>query len=195
MKSILYLYSSVFLYKSSNMLGQYYFKIVNTVNSQTYEYSIDGLVSDFFKEMKQNIIRDFKNEYGEPLFKYETDFELVRSSQRYMVERAEDGPAIDFANLTGIVYRNYKKNESFYIRPITNSSICLEPATSILTECIACTACTEPPPQHECNICYTRQNLQTFYNCGHLFCKPCFQQCISSSITTCAVCRTDQLSS
>ncbi len=189
MISILYLYSSVFLYKSLTMSGQYYFKIVETVNSQTYEYPINGLVSDFFNEMKQNIIRDFKNEYGEPLFKYETDFELVRSSQQYMIERAEDGPAIDFANLTGIVYKNYKKNESFYIRPITNSSICIEPATSILT------ACTEPPPQHECNICYTQQNLQTFYNCGHLFCKQCFQHCNSTSITTCAVCRTDQLSS
>ena len=189
------------------MQGSYYFKVSRTVDSTFYHYETNKPVAEFFRDIKQLIIRDSWNHHR---FTQESDFEIVRAGQySETIQFAEDAPAIDFSQLTGSVYRNFQNNESFYIRLLNPTCFIDNDATSAATSANATVIVTDTDAilpsvavgvavesssiSHLCSICYTRSDLQAFHGCGHLYCKSCYYQCRSNGFTCCSICRAQPL--
>ena len=166
------------------MEGNYYFKVSRTVDSKFYQYETDKPVAEFFRDIKRLIIRD---SWAHHNFTQESDFEIVRAGQdSETIQFAEDAPAIDFSQLTGSVYRNFKNSESFYIR-LLNPMCFIDNATAATAT--ATTEVIENTQIHQCMICYTQSELKSFHGCGHLYCKPCYGECRSNGFTCCSICR------
>ena len=205
------------------MQGSYYFKLARTTNTQTYPSPVDIQVSEFFNNMKANIIRDFG-------FANENEFVIIRCGQDIPgIRYAEDAPPIHIENLIGTVYDNYQMHDAFYISRVSLNEVTstLNQPTAIFEEPTVLSIRSEnaasltrnnqiestqipypgpptplrrnlPPSSHPgilpyCNICSTSEYLRMYYNCMHLHCNLCFNHCIIACNNKCSICRADPI--
>ena len=108
--------------QENQQVGQYYFKVVRTTNTQSYLLPVNISIQEFFRVVTINIMDDFG-------YTTSSDFELVLAGQQVDgIHHAEDVPSIYISSLIGTLYDNYRNYAAFYIRPtaIINSPIALE---------------------------------------------------------------------